>query len=191
MRFIVSFFIISKMILLVGPSASGKTEIAKCLASSFGIKKAITHTSRPPRKGETQDVDYHFVSKEEFLSLKEKGCFVETTSYNGNYYGCSKQEIQDDRCVVVDPNGLASFLALKDPRIVVFSLSANETTRYERMKGRGDEEEKIKERIENDRLAFAEEKLKEAHFCIDTEERTVLELAIEIIKLYKSKLKEI
>ncbi|MBQ2494305.1 MAG: guanylate kinase, partial [Bacilli bacterium] len=71
------------MILLIGASASGKTEIAKALFRLHGIKKAVTHTSRPIRPSETPDVDYHFVTEEKFLRLKEEGEFVETTDYNG------------------------------------------------------------------------------------------------------------
>ena len=100
------------MILLTGASASGKTEIAKLLAKKYGIVKAVTHTSRAPRVGERNGVDYFFVSKEEFLALKEQNKFVETTFYNGNYYGTSKAQVTDLKCVVVDPNGLKSFIAL-------------------------------------------------------------------------------
>ena len=68
------------MILLVGASASGKTEIAKYLRTRYGMVKAITHTTRAMRVGERQDVDYHFVSKDEFLRLKGEAAFVERTS---------------------------------------------------------------------------------------------------------------
>ena len=60
------------MIILYGPSACGKTEVAKLLASSYSIKKVITHTTRSKRVNEVNGVDYYFVTKEEFLSLKEQ-----------------------------------------------------------------------------------------------------------------------
>ena len=94
------------MILLIGPSASGKTEISKLLGLRYGISKAITHTTRAPRNGEVYGVDYYFVQEEDFLQLMKRGAFVENTVYNGNHYGCSKAEIADDKVVVVDPNGL-------------------------------------------------------------------------------------
>ena len=101
------------MIILIGASASGKTEIAKCLASQYGIKKVITHTTRPMRVNEKQDVDYHFVSEEAFLQMQKTNRFVETTFYNGNHYGSSKDEIGLDKCIVLDPEGLKSFLPCK------------------------------------------------------------------------------
>ena len=63
------------MIILYGPSACGKTEVAKLLASSYSIKKVITHTTRSKRVNEVNGVDYYFVTKEEFLSLKEQGIY--------------------------------------------------------------------------------------------------------------------
>ncbi|MGN1295597.1 MAG: guanylate kinase, partial [Bacilli bacterium] len=89
------------MIILYGPSACGKTEVAKLLASSYSIKKVITHTTRPKRINEVHGVDYYFVSKDEFIALKEDGAFVETACYNSNFYGSSKKEIQDDKCCIL------------------------------------------------------------------------------------------
>ncbi len=172
------------MIVLVGASASGKTEIAKYLREHFGIVKAVTHTSRTMRVNEVNDVDYHFVSKEQFLALKEKDAFVETTFYNGNYYGCSKAEISDEKDVIVDPNGLHAFLALHDPHVITFYLYASEATRRKRMAKRLDDPKDIDKRIENDRASFAEDKLSGIHFRIDTEGKEVAELGDLIHSLY-------
>ena len=147
------------MIVLVGPSASGKTEAAKLLYSIYGIKKVITHTTRPMRIGEKDDVDYHFVSKEEFLKLKEKNYFIETTLYNGNYYGTSKSEVSDNKVLIVDPNGVKSILSLNDPRIIIFRLNADSTTRFNRMIIRGDSIENIEQRITKDKDVFSEDAL--------------------------------
>ena len=54
------------MIVLSGPSASGKTEVAKRLMNQYGVKRVITTTTRPMRTGEVDGVDYLFVSKEKF-----------------------------------------------------------------------------------------------------------------------------
>ena len=121
------------MILLTGPSASGKTEIAKELFKLFGIKKVVTHTTRDMRVGEVQDVDYHFVSKEEFLKLKDEDAFVETTFYNNNYYGTSKKELGNDKVIVVDPKGKDSFLKLNNPNNIFFYIEANAELRKARL----------------------------------------------------------
>lgn len=178
------------MILLIGASASGKTEVSKTLRKKYGIIKAITHTTRAPRPGENNAVDYYFVSEESFLQLERKDSFVETTIYNGNHYGCSKSEIADDKLVIVDPEGLKSFSKLNDNSIVSFYLYANEETRKKRMKERGDNEENIQKRIENDKIAFAKEKVELADFSIDTSEKTLNELAAKIYSSYISTLKK-
>lgn len=178
------------MILLIGPSASGKTEISKLLGLRYGISKAITHTTRAPRNGEVYGVDYYFVQEEDFLQLMKKGAFVENTVYNGNHYGCSKAEIADDKVVVVDPNGLKSFLALKDPSIVTFFLNASEETRRKRMEGRKDKPEEIEKRLLNDKEAFSPDKVQGIDYFIDTDKRKMESLVKEIHEDYLLKLKE-
>lgn len=176
------------MILLVGASASGKTEIAKCLFSRYGIRKAITHTTRPIRPSEKNDVDYHFVSIDEFLALKEKGALVESTFYNGNYYGCSKAETGDDKCIILDPSGIASFEALGNPNIITFFLRTSRDTREKRMRMRGDEEESIRRRLEGDETTFDEKRLPRIDFVIDCDEGSVEEHASHIYSLYKERI---
>ncbi|MBQ2070146.1 MAG: guanylate kinase, partial [Bacilli bacterium] len=173
-----------KMIVLVGASASGKTEIAKRLGSLYGVKKAVTHTSRFPRVNEVNHVDYHFVGRDEFLKLKEEDAFVETTCYNNNYYGCSKAEIGKDKVVVVDPVGLASFMALGDNSVISFFLTCDEQIRYERMRLRGDSDSSIAQRIDNDRVDFSNPILKKADFSIDTSHKDLDTLAKTVYRLY-------
>ena len=81
------------MLILVGPSASGKTEVAQILISNYGMRRMVTYTTRAMRYGEENHVSYHFVSKEEFLKMKENNEFVETTVYNENYYGTKKSDV--------------------------------------------------------------------------------------------------
>jgi guanylate kinase len=178
------------MILLTGASASGKTEIAKLLRLRYGIAKAVTHTSREPRPGEINAVDYFFVKKDDFERLKSKNSFVETTLYNGNYYGCSKGQVSDDKCVVVDPNGLRSFLALNECSIVTFYLEAKEETRVERMKGRGDKPSEIERRIVNDRVDFRDDNIAPTDFRIQTDGRSLDDIAQEIYSKYIYTLKQ-
>ena len=179
------------MIILVGASASGKTEVAKLLNVLFNIKKVVTHTTRAIRKSEVMDVDYHFVSEEDFLKLKDDDAFVETTYYNGNYYGSSKKEIGDNKVLIVDPAGLDSFLSLHDSHIVTFLLEADKKTRFERMLLRGDSIENAKSRIANDTLKFPEKIKSKVNYVIDSEHLTLLDMAQKVHDLYINHLKEI
>lgn len=173
------------MIILFGASASGKTEIAKYLAKKYGIIKAVTHTTRPIRNGEINGVDYHFVTKSQFLQMEENNELVESTFYNGNLYGCSRKEVADNKCIVVDPAGLNHFQQLGSSRIIAFYLDASESKREERMKSRGDKDEDIAKRLENDRLTFNADVKEKADIIIRVEDQTIDQLGDFIYEQYQ------
>lgn len=176
------------MIILIGASASGKTVTALDLQKRYGLKKAVTTTTREKRVGETDGIEYFFVSKEEFLKRIEENRFVEHSIYNGNYYGCGIDQVDDNRIVVLDPNGLHSFQVLKNKNIVSFLLIADEKTRQSRMVSRGDKPESIAMRIKNDVNDFSLEKIGKVDFIIKTENKSIEQTSDEIYKLYKDKI---
>ena len=77
---------------LVGPSGTGKTEIASALTEDVRFEKVLTTTTRPREAGEDKSA-YRFVSTEKFLKEKEKGNFIETTVYGKYYFGTSEKHI--------------------------------------------------------------------------------------------------
>ena len=178
------------MIVLTGASASGKTVTALDLQKRHGLVKAITTTTREKRVGETDGVEYFFISKDEFQKRLKENKFVEHSLYNGNFYGCGIDQVSDNKIVVLDPNGLHAFLKLNNKNIVSFLLLADEKTRKERMKSRGDKEANIKQRIENDVNDFSLEKIGKVDFVINTENYTIEEVSDLIYKLYTEKLKK-
>lgn len=176
------------MIILCGASASGKTVTALELQKRYGIKKAVTTTTREKRTGETDGVEYFFISKEEFEKRLNEKRFVESSIYNGNYYGCGIDQVADDRVVVLDPNGLHNFKKLQNKNIVTFLLVCDEATRKNRMQERGDKKENIQSRLENDVVSFAREKIGEVDFIIQTNDKNIEETAKEIYDKYLSKI---
>jgi guanylate kinase len=79
-----------KLIVIAAPSGAGKTSLVKALLESnddMGV--AVSHTTRAMRPGETDGVDYYFVSKEAFHSLLAEGGFIEHAEVFGNWYGTS------------------------------------------------------------------------------------------------------
>ena len=181
---------ISIMIVLSGASASGKTEVAKELAKSFGVTKIITTTTRKMRVNEMDGRDYFFVSVEKFKQMVEENLFVEYTRYNKNFYGSTRDQIQDNRCVVIDPSGLKAYISLNDPHIVTFYLEACEKVRYERMLLRGDSKEDAESRILNDRVTFCKEVSNSVDYCINSEVMTVEEIAKLVFDKYHETLKQ-
>ena len=85
----------SKTIVITGPTASGKTEIAKHLLKvHLPLERVLPTTTRPMRSGEIEDISYHFVGKEAFEGLIHGDQMLEYTIYNGNYYGIQKADFQ-------------------------------------------------------------------------------------------------
>lgn len=147
------------MLVLTGPSASGKTEIAKILINNHKLIKLVTYTTRPPRLGEVDGVDYHFISVAEFLKLKDKDEFIETTFYNNNYYGSRKKDVALNKVVVLDPSGLNQYYEALGNKLVSVFLETPKKVRIKRMIARGDQKEDIKKRIKNDRRVFKKSKM--------------------------------
>ena len=172
------------MIVLAGASASGKTEVAKLLAKKYGIVKIITTTTRDKRVGEEDKRDYFFITKDEFERKIQAGDFVEYTFYNGNLYGSTKDQIADNKCVVIDPAGLRSYIALDNPTIMTFFLEADEETRRKRMLERGDGEEKVASRIAHDRELFKKENIVKVDYIIDSNSHNIEEVTDIIYNYY-------
>ena len=157
------------IIVLVGPSGSGKTSIGDVLTAEHGVPKLVTTTTREPRMGEVDGVDYYF---REFSEL-DSDAFVEQTIYNGNRYGLTKDEV--DRSlerhnvvhVSLDQSGAEAVkVAYPEETCIVF-VSITEEEMVRRMKNRGDTADEIQSRID---------------FCRRTNELTPLSITdLEII----------
>ena len=94
------------MIILVGESASGKSSIESILEKEYGYKKTVSYTTREPRKGEIDGVDYNYISPEEFTRKTNENFFVEIGAYNGWLYGTTKEQYTKDTVCVLTPHGL-------------------------------------------------------------------------------------
>ena len=177
------------MLVLSGASASGKTEVAHVIEKKYGFSRVITVTTREKRVGERDGIDYFFVSKDEFKKLIEEDKLVEYTVYNNNYYGSKKDQITDNRILVIEAEGLKSYIALNNDSIVTFALLADKETRRNRMINRGDKLEDIEKRLESDTTVFSKENLKGVNFFIENINKTLEETADEIYKKYIETLK--
>eukprot|EP01083_Nonionella_stella_P080792 222142_1 len=86
-----------KPAIIVGPSGVGKQTLIHALQDRYPGKFgfSVSHTTRNPRTKETNGIDYHFVTKDEFKHKENNDEFIETLTYCDNYYGTSKQAIKD------------------------------------------------------------------------------------------------
>ena len=145
---------IGKILVIVGPSGSGKSTLSQMLSSRCGVPELVSTTTRSPRRGEKNGVNYHYVSEDEFINTE----MVETTHYAGNRYGLSVDEAIEKlakfplSAVVVDVNGLHQLKKRFPKRIVSVFVECDEQTLIRRMRARGDNAEQI-----NKRILFAKE----------------------------------
>lgn len=126
------------MIVLVGESASGKSSIEKYLVNNYGYNKIVSYTTRPPREGEVDGVDYHFISVEQFKSLDKSNFFAEKAVYRDWYYGVAKNDCTDDKVVVLTPHGLRQVSKLKDINVISFYINVPRRDRLIKILQRGD-----------------------------------------------------
>lgn len=126
------------MIVLCGESASGKSSIEKNLVKNYGYKKVVSYTTRSPRTGEVDGVDYHFIDTDQFNKLKEQGFFAETAQYNGWHYGTAKEDCTNDKVAVLTPHGLRQVSKLQDIDVVSFYINVPRRDRLIKILQRGD-----------------------------------------------------
>jgi len=148
------------LVILSGPSGSGKTSIAREVCKRIGLDKtyfSISTTTRPPREGEKNGIDYFFVTKDEFLEDIDNNQFLEWAEVHGNYYGTSLKQIKEalnqGKIVFLDID-VQGFEAINKiyPEIItsVFVTTKNKKVLIERLKKRGTEtEESLKIRLIN------------------------------------------
>ncbi|MBB1310164.1 MAG: guanylate kinase [Pseudoalteromonas rhizosphaerae] len=91
------------LFILSAPSGAGKSSLINALLTKYNdMKVSVSHTTRSPRPGEANGVHYHFVNVDEFKSLIEKNDFFEWAQVFDNYYGTSKQAIEEQLAAGID-----------------------------------------------------------------------------------------
>lgn len=178
------------MLVLVGPSASGKTQILKLLIQKYSMKKLVTYTTRSMRINEVNGVDYHFISREDFLKRLEEDFFFETIEYNGNYYGTSKSDFSDDKAVILEPNGLNKYIESAKDQITIVVLTCQTDILRTRMVFRGDDLDSIEKRVIGDKKWFGKDLFEKADFIVDTSNSDINRDVDNIYKFYLDTLKK-
>lgn len=137
-----------RILVLVGPSGSGKTTVGEEMTRR-GLRKLVTTTTREPRAGEVDGRDYYFL-KFEKLNPED---FIEQTVYNGNTYGLTRKEVknalkeEDVVHVSLDQNGAIAMKKAYPEETCVIFFEISEKEMIDRMRRRGDSEEKVSERL--------------------------------------------
>ena len=155
-----------KFIVISGPSGVGKGTICNRLLNELNAWYSVSTTTRAPRDGEINGVNYFFVTKEKFENKIKEGEFLEYNVYNGNYYGTSKEIVVDkinegiNVFSEIDVNGAHNIKKVFPDALLIYIAPPSIEVLKERLISRGTESiEKI-----NQRLEIAEKELKEVDF---------------------------
>jgi len=176
------------MLVMIGASASGKTEIAKILIKKYGFSKLVTYTTREMREGEVNGVDYHFISIEEFEHKKKHKEFLETAQYHNTFYGSPKKGANKMKVIIVEPKGANSIYKKNLPKTIFIYLETDQLIRRVRMLNRGDKLEDVETRFIEDKKHFRKSRFKHLDHIVNTSTHTLEELAEKIYSLYNNDL---
>ena len=151
------------LILVVsGPAGSGKGTVNARLLSTGEYVYSISATTRAPRPGEADGVNYYFITREEFEKRIQDGGMLEYTEYCGNYYGTPKKEalevIESGKNLIleIEVEGAMNIKRVYPDAVLIMLLPPSFSTQEKRLRGRGTEtEEKILARLERTREEVA------------------------------------
>ena len=145
-----------QIIVISAPSGAGKDTVVKELMKRDSSNRwvSVSATSRLPREGEKEGVDYYYLTKEEFEEKINDGFFLEYTNYAGNYYGTPKKYIKEkidngiDVILIIEIEGATNIKKLIPEAIFIFIMPPSLKELVRRLKKRGTEtNEKIIKRF--------------------------------------------
>jgi guanylate kinase len=144
-----------RLFVISAPSGAGKTSLVKALAEQDdSVRISISSTTRQPRTGEVDGVDYVFIDSATFRSQVERGEFLEHAEVFGKLYGTHRDQVDGllaDDCDVVleiDWQGAAQVCAARPESVSVFILPPSREELERRLRGRGsDDEAEIERRL--------------------------------------------
>jgi guanylate kinase len=150
------------LFVVVAPSGAGKTSLVNALLEAErGIRLSVSYTTRPPRDGELDGREYHFVSRATFEAMIAAGDFLEYADVYGNYYGTSRRWIEaelagdHDVLLEIDWQGARQVRRLFPAVVGVFVLPPSLDALRERLTARGKDAPEVIAR----RMASAREEI--------------------------------
>jgi len=178
-----------------GPTGSGKTTIANELTKSGSIKKTVSHTTRKIRAGETEGVDYFFVSEQKFQEMIDNNEFVEYEKVHNHYYGTSIATLNSaatyDTILTIDVKGALNIKKSFDDSSLIFIFPPDFSEWIKRIDQRGESaEEELKIRMKT--ALFEIENYEKFDYIIINEDlRQSVRSVLEIIDSSKLRVKAI
>jgi guanylate kinase len=185
---------IGHLFIISAPSGAGKTTIAKAVLKQFtDMCYSISYTTRKPRAGERDGVDYHFVSKQDFKKGINKDRWAEWAEVYGNYYGTSAEFIEKnlssgcDILLDIDVQGTLQILKQYPDSVTIFILPPSLSALRKRLEMRGsDSQAVIEKRLENAKKEMAQKKMYR-HTIVNDELSAAIDELCAIFNKYRQK----
>ena len=143
------------LIVISGPSGAGKGTIVKALLDQYpSVHYSVSATTRPPREGEVNGVNYWFVTREEFCHMQENGELLEWAEVYGNFYGTPRRRVIEainlghDIILEIDPQGAMKIKQNFTSAVFIYIVPPSPRELSRRILGRGTEsQESIRRRL--------------------------------------------
>ena len=135
------------MVIISGPSGSGKGTVVKQLDEALGYARSISLTTREPRDGEIDGRDYFFTTEEDFTKMRQENALLEHAVYVGNYYGTPRRYVDEQialgKVVVleIEVNGALQVKEKFSEAVLIFLMPPTVTELSNRLKGRNTEDD--------------------------------------------------
>jgi guanylate kinase len=138
------------------PSGAGKTTLVRKVISQLpGVSLSVSCTTRAPRPGEQEGVDYFFITRDEFSAMEREGKFIEWAHVHGDLYGTPRANLErlqhgEDLVLEIDTQGARKIRETFNEGVLIFILPPSLEVLGERIKARGgDSEEAMQARLHN------------------------------------------
>ena len=151
------------MVVVSGPAGSGKGTVNAELLKTGEFVYSVSATTRAPRPGEVDGVNYHFITEAEFRQRLDEGGMLEYTQYCGNFYGTPRKEAEEvlasgkNLILEIEVEGARNVKAAYPDAVLIMLLPPSFAVQEYRLRNRGTEtEEKIRERLTRTREEIAQ-----------------------------------
>lgn len=173
------------------PSGAGKTTLGRALRNVYpDIRYSVSHTTRKPRQGEKDGVDYHFTDTKNFVDMRDRGCWAEWADVHGHYYGTLAKNLEQalsdghDILLDIDVQGTLQILKRYPDAVTIFIMTPSLDILKQRLSKRGTEDsQSIEKRLRNAEAEIAKKSIYR-HVIVNDDLPTAIAEFIRIVGEY-------
>jgi len=185
---------VGNLFVVSAPSGAGKTTLCRALRRAYpDMRYSISHTTRRPRPGETNGVDYFFIAETEFLLMRDQGDLAEWARVHGHFYGTSVKFLEEvlangrDILLDIDVQGTRQLLKRYPDAVTIFIMAPSLEILRQRLQHRATDDPKIIDRrLRNAEKEIAQKSIYRHVIVNDDLERATKEF-IQLVADYRQK----